>query len=212
MCRFLYALGTLRCCTGSRRESSPDSVARYPVSAKETGFRNADDGFPVKRARSGHALAAHDDPMDSPQVQFSQVFQQGLDGEEGHRGFSLSERFDSRQTMLSVLNTHPPPDMGRLCGLLQPALQEGRHPVCACGQHLVRVPGRCVHHLADSLNGLIRNPLMKPIAHRVHEDTPGAGPAERTGSLSFSGTSRRSNPDSNGCPGTPRNRSANVSA
>ena len=36
--------------------------------------------------------------------------------------------------------------------------------------------------------------------------------AHVSGSVSFSGTSRRSNPCSYGCPGTPRNRSANVSA
>lgn len=35
---------------------------------------------------------------------------------------------------------------------------------------------------------------------------------QRIGSPSFSGTNRKSNPNSNGCPCTPRNRSVNVSA
>ena len=57
------------------------------------------------------ALAAHDYPVHSLQVQRSKIFQQGLNRQKTNARLRFAEVTDAREPMLLVFDTYPPPNM-----------------------------------------------------------------------------------------------------
>ena len=62
-------------------------------------------------SRAPSAFATCNDPMDTGQIQCAEIFKQGFHREKSDSRRRGPEMIDSRQTMLSILDAHPPPDM-----------------------------------------------------------------------------------------------------
>ncbi len=86
------------------------------------------------------ALAAHDHPIDPPQIDTPEILQERLDRQEAQPRRRVAQHVDPRQAVLAILDADAEPDL-RL--LDQAARQRGTHrthPLGPLGQHLVGVP------------------------------------------------------------------------
>jgi len=78
---------------------------------------------------------------------------------------------DPGYSVLFVLNTDAPPDMGSGGGKGQRTIQEIRHPLCSLGEYLKRMP-RSPHHDLRNLDDVgVWDFRMEQIAHGIHEDS-----------------------------------------
>src|SRR2546426_3457721 len=64
------------------------------------------------RPRAWAAFTSHNHPTDPLQIEFSQVFQEGFDGEKSDSGGGGPLIIDPRGALLSFLHADAPPDMG----------------------------------------------------------------------------------------------------
>src|SRR5271157_1222838 len=90
---------------------------------------------------------------------------------------------DSRQAMLAVLDTHPPPDVRQFRCIKELRLKQCLHPRRSLGQDLIRVPVGFYHDIDNGGDVLVAHSLVEQVAHRVHEDHSVARPAKWFGEL-----------------------------
>ncbi len=76
-----------------------------------------------------------------------------------------SEAIDPRQAMLLVLDTHAPPDVTRLGSKAEFCWKQVAKAFRSLRQNLISVPIGGAHHPRDRHNVVIRNLLMKQVAH-----------------------------------------------
>ena len=134
-------------------------------------------------AGAGTAFAADDHPVDSGQVEPPKIFNQRLDGQERHGGRGLAKEIDPGKTVRFVFDADSPPDVRRKGGGAQLRPKKLVHPFGPLGKDLVCVPVCGKHHPADHLDVVVRNLLVEEVTHRIDEDLPRAGPADRVAEL-----------------------------
>src|SRR5271166_2800307 len=76
---------------------------------------------------------------------------------------------DSRQTVFLVLHAYTPPDMRLRRSDSETILQKVPHSLRPLREHLVNVPVRLQHHIDHRRNVIVRNFLVKQIAHGIYE-------------------------------------------
>jgi len=92
-----------------------------PLFEKEGNFRplalraDVPHPFDIHWPRARPALAADNHPVDAPQIDRAEMFQQRFDGKETDLRGRVAEQIYARQTMLAVFHAYAPPDM-RLLG------------------------------------------------------------------------------------------------
>ena len=82
---------------------------------------NGKNPFFFHRAGAGTAFATDNDPMNSGEIDRSQVFQERLDGEKADRGVCGAEVVNSREAVLLVLDADTPPDVR--CSAAKPRVE-----------------------------------------------------------------------------------------
>jgi hypothetical protein len=98
-------------------ENSPLTLWRStaPLFEKERHLRGlaliANAAHPRHRDRPvvNATFSPDDYPVDTGEVDFSQVFEQRFDGEKPYGGVCSSQNVDSRKSVLAVLNADAPP-------------------------------------------------------------------------------------------------------
>lgn len=86
---------------------------------------------------------------------------------------------DSRDTILSIFDTHAPPDVIRRCVGSKFRLQQPAHSLRSFRQHLIDVPIRSNHHAHHPFDVVVTDIFVEKVAHRIHEDVPRAAPTQR---------------------------------
>src|SRR5262249_3852401 len=102
----------------------------------------------LHRSCAWSTLSTNDHPIDRSEVERTYIFDQWLDRKEARAGDRMSEMFNSRHSVLAVLDGDAEPDVFRLreprC-LLRPGLEALR----SLREHLIRVLRRPPHDVED---------------------------------------------------------------
>src|SRR6185503_14733577 len=117
------------------------------------------------RPSSCSTLSSNNDPADSLQVQWSQMLQERLNRKKSNLSWGRSQMSDARHTMFYVFDTNTPPNVWLLGGKMEFGFQQLGHPLGTFGQNLECMPGRRLHHPADSDNVVVWNLLVEEVTH-----------------------------------------------
>jgi len=126
----------------------------------------------------GPALATHYDPMNSRQINLTQMLQQWLDGKESNLRIRLPKVVNPAQAVSPVLDTYAPPNVWALGGKPQTCGHETTKSLRALCQNLISVPVCADHHPDDRLYVFIGHTGVEQVAHGVDEHKPGRAPTE----------------------------------
>lgn len=137
-----------------------------------------DRPFRLHRPGPRAALASDDHPIDPGQIDSSDRSEKWLDREESHTGRRLLKMAHTRERE-SVLDRDAKPDVLGRNSVSVASVQERAHKTAALGEHLKLMPVRPLHRVKDMINKMAGYLLLKQIAHRVHENHPGASPEQR---------------------------------
>ena len=80
--------------------------------------------------------------------------------------------------MFSILHAHSQPDVVFALNPWEVFVDHGLHLFVALGEDLIDVPVCPAHGLEDRSDELKRHPLLKEIAHGVHENSSGSLPVK----------------------------------
>jgi hypothetical protein len=114
------------------------------------------------------AFAAYDDPIDVPQINRTEAFQEGFDGQESYSRSRMPEVGNARDPKFAVFYGHTQPDVVGACEppvMLGPVSQASR----AFGENLVGVLRRSLHHIECLLQETILDEVTKEVTHRVNK-------------------------------------------
>ena len=120
-------------------------------------------GFHGSCFRSG--LSTRDHPMDSTEIDFSKVFEQGFGGNEPHGGIYRPKVIDSRDSILSVLHGNAQPCIA-WCRLFGEVATQARRPL---RQYLIGVARCFFDDRKHAVEEFVRDILMEQIGHGVDE-------------------------------------------
>ena len=73
------------------------------------------------------------------------------------------------QTVFLVLRAHTPPDVRSSRSHSQASLKQVAHSLRPFCEHLVKMPVRLQHHINHGRNVIVRDFLVKQVAHGIHE-------------------------------------------
>ncbi len=136
---------------------------------------------PVAKHRSGvgPAFSADDHPIDSAEIQQSNVGQQRLNREKPDACRRVLERTNAREAVTPILHADAVRDVAQFSHPLKLARQQYSHPCVPLGEDLENVPMGAPHDVAHISDEIGRNRLVKEVAHRVDEDFPRSPPVQR---------------------------------
>src|ERR1019366_3054186 len=158
-------------------ESAPLFEEERHASSR-TLVANRERPFAFHGSGTSSTLTANNDPVNASQFEAPQILQQRFDGKETHRRRRRLQLWDSRQTVSLVLDADAPPNMlGGSCES-QPSREELCHSPRTLREYLISMPVRLDHHACYCLDVVIRDSLMKEVAHRVHKYHLGCSPTE----------------------------------
>jgi len=158
-----------------------------PLFEEEGGFvfaalvAEGEDPVFLHGAGAGAAFAADDHPVDVAEIEFAEVFEERLDGEEADGGVGFLQVSDAGNAVFFVFDADAPPDVRLLCREFQFGIEQGAETLGALGQDLIRVPIRFGHDGGDVHDVVVGNEIVEEVAHGIDEDHFGLAPAEGFG-------------------------------
>ena len=126
--------------------------------------------FWFHRSRTRATFAPNDYPVNSREVDRSEILQQRFNAEKADGCRRAPEVGNARNAVLLVFNTDAPPNMGSLCRSMEFCLEKILKPVGAFGKDLVGVPVCTEHNVRDGFDIFVWNDLLKEIAHAIYEN------------------------------------------
>jgi hypothetical protein len=95
------------------------------------------DPIGLHRTGAGTAFTAHDDPVDTAEIDPTKVFQKRFDAQEPHARRCPLEVLDAWEAILFVLDTYSPPNVRRHGSRLKFRSQEMMQALCSlCQEYL----------------------------------------------------------------------------
>src|SRR5437867_1707969 len=122
-----------------------------------------DDPFSQHRSRVRAALTTYDDPVDSAQVDWAEIGQQRLDGQEPNSGRGVLKRTNTRQAVPTILDADAEGhviEIGHPSQFIPQQLTESLVPF---GEDLENMPVGPFHDVANARDVVGRNVLVKKV-------------------------------------------------